>query len=669
MPKVQYNISIKNIEKSTQVDSGHFMPGDYIPSIEGSSKISINNYNSIVEDGWLEEPVMEDLEDKTILWSGILKQDGLLLHTPISGPFALANNQVRLDSDKFTDVLDYEYVLGFQSPSIDINPIGLTYRRTDDRIEIWQDYKYTPYESIIDKLPTRNITGIEVDDKKYILTALQNPTSAAQAKEAQNIEIELVDYYLASQSYTDLCSKYSIEEDQFLEYCDYISSQSLGLIPGELIGTSTTISIKTKFFPIYNYVSLLLHTSSGIKQIGPENVDTVYGSIDVSSEALQTHDDILGFYIFYGVVPAIYLNPPNTIVKYSDILSKDSSITHLGINNIDSIRDIYTSTNLVNIRANLAEEDNESLIVQANAAYKEIFFEPESNVVINGELVQVGEAFRIDNAVKNFVNIKAPHSVVDLVENAYISNNRVMLNNDILDSNLVLFGNFEIAEMNRLALMSFLDTNATINQDPDSSTNLTVSTGFGGGVFSEGVFNRGLYRSTYDIMGGQGLPTEERLLQELAVTVVPSQYGYEIILPLWADKSSIQVHELDKNMTRTSVFRNWTYIEPDLVILDKNHTKRNKHYVISFKPVASFAIRDVNIYKNYMDIITSTNIFNNFIYLKGLKVLSNKRYNIKVGYIDSHGNKVYTRKNITVNQYINQEFIKEIISGYKSIIF
>jgi len=142
--------------------------------------------------------------------------------------------------------------------------------------------------------------------------------------------------------------------------------------------------------------------------------------------------------------------------------------------------------------------------------------------------------------------------------------------------------------------------------------------------------------------------------------------GYEIVLPAWAKESTIVVQEVTER--KAEPFNDWVFIEPDIIVLDKNKAHDYAKYNITFEVSIHPVIPTVDINNGTIDIVVVHNpesIYKNF---KGYYLLHSKEIGVKVGYVDNEGDRQYFQKDLTVNMVLEEGYLERVVTGTKTIL-
>ena len=140
--------------------------------------------------------------------------------------------------------------------------------------------------------------------------------------------------------------------------------------------------------------------------------------------------------------------------------------------------------------------------------------------------------------------------------------------------------------------------------------------------------------------------------------------GHDIILPAWIDISTLVINKNDG--VSISPFLNYTFIEPDIVILDKDYTGKDDIYNIRFTSYVSPIISIVDSYNHKAYISSAGNIFTKYPTLQKIYLLC--KDTVSVMYINKQNTyeKIYfkNKSNLTID--VSKEYIKTNLDKYKS---
>lgn len=683
MPSVQYTIQVVTKSSRTSLttdETGQNAVGSILADSNGMYGYDIPSYTDLIDNGWVKTPVIDDLGNRISLYGGLAKYNGNLLYPHLNGPVLHASQQVKLADPNFLTYISTETCLAVETNTSSIDPLAVIFKRSGELLSIHKDYKFRSWDLIHTTLGQDEFTRINMIEQEegkpegaieYFVFNRQNPIALTELK-GGILDLPASEYFKAAVDYPEFCVDNGITEADFLSHCEYHTAEELGIHSADFLETSGILGAKTEFFPIYGHVTVVVRRADDTLEqttVLTPDVNVLDGIINIPTQALETPvGEISGVYVYYGVIPAVYINRTPIVMHDYDILSEFSNTSTLGINSFDSSKDIYYSDPVVNLSAgDTSGANRHTTYVEASNYYTNIFFEPESDIVINGELVSAGTKFVVDNVDGNFIEFMSPPQIVNLVEKAIMADKSLVPQFNLLHGHVSAFGMFDYVAAKRLSWMS----STSLPDNPESAQGAQISQGgFGAGTFS-GTLTGGNQAMLFTIEAETGLPAYDYLLQETSYKITPSRDGFEYILPLWADPTSVRVTELDKNLTTDVPFFNWQLINPDVILLDRTKVMKSRTYNVAFTPVASFIMERNDLSLDDISVIIDdgTDLFATYNNLLDIYLLANKTFKVKVGYLDTLGNPTHFPKEITINQYIHEDLRDKIMSGYKSIIF
>jgi hypothetical protein len=669
MPKIIYSVSLEvlNHEEAMSSNLSSLQFGGR-PKSTISEKQIVDNMGT-AEDGWKLESVFTEENESVVIPDTSYIQNNKELRPSLNGIALAASHEVRLDTPEYTNIFGEDPRLGTKSIGQGRLAKAFIFKRDGDNIEIEKEFNYLNSQLSL-SITDNDFTEMQSDGQNYILFNIKKPISLHSFKQS-NIDVDINDFLLLSIDHQVFLSKYSIEEDHFFETCDYIPLESLNLQSWAI--ADTDVVLKAKYFPIHSHASVFIKFDSGdIEQLGFsyfDNVDLHSGTITISGmliDSFRELGDISGFYIYYGVVPGLYLNSTEAKIGEADILSDRKSLSYYGIDPKDQQGTLAISEPLLQINRDVNYESVfTDIFVPENR--EDIFIETDVPIMINKKVLHPGEKYFTGRTGTQRIEVSAPLHLLDLVGPANFTSGSVIEMNSSLASNVyAVYGLFDHTDFSRLTLM------AASRQDGDGDEPGDISyeaVGFGEGPFGLGGFGQGeltTYNSNvvYNISGSIPQPIFN---EDMAIQVRPSRDGYQFILPAWTTDDQITVTEV--NLGNGSNFTDWTFIGPDVIMLDPNKADRNTLYNIEFKAIASPVIPEINVYNGTITIDIGTDPVSSYTHFKDFYLLGGKQITLRLGYLDSLRNKTYFPNDIKVDLLISESFLKQTITGSKSILF
>ncbi len=383
---------------------------------------------------------------------------------------------------------------------------------------------------------------------------------------------------------------------------------------------STSIAIKTRFFPIlpifkiYGYVnttSSYLDVSDNIISVSQHT-----GEIEIETS------DIDHVKIIYFIAPAIIKKQIN------DILINDEQYINI---------EPYAET----IYTDIVSENENMLLDTLEASDCTIFpinkiegIELSKNMIINGRISKTSNDYDV-------YNISPSYNIYDNLIQTTLDFNLPNVDNNI---NIAILGLFENTH-NRLTTMSI-----GVDAIPLSYQNILTSLS---------TYNTILHNTNSPIPSANN----GQLTYSIDHTI---NDGYGIILPAWADISTLVINKNDG--VSISPFLNYTFIEPDIVILDKDYTSKDDTYNIQFTSYVSPIISIIDSYNHKAYISSVGNLFTQYPTLQKIYLLC--KDTVSVMYINKQNTyeKIYfkNKSNLTID--VSKEYIKTNLDKYKSLI-
>ncbi|RLA16182.1 MAG: hypothetical protein DRQ60_05085, partial [Gammaproteobacteria bacterium] len=653
MPEIVYNakITTSSIKSTLKKDILPTTTGQPFKSTTSTELLeSIDHPNSLTN-GWDNEQVFTQTEDEVLFNNTTRILNHRRIIPTLNGPVVVASNEVRVDSDDFVDFISEEPVMGVKSAGTNMNARAFIFNRDDNRISIAKEYQYTHINGIRDKLLPDQFTEIQNEGQEFYVFQQKAPIPCSTLKHS-SLEVTALDYLESSFDYTHLLTKYSIDKSNFLEMCDYISILREDFEEAdehvyEWDFEKDGISLYTRYFPIYTHVTLIARyvhneviydtddvtildriSTEYLYQVGVsfyEDINPINGTIkidpDFSDQAVGT---LYGFYIFYGMSPAIYINPEDPSIRIDDILDDRKAFTHIAINDIDGYGNVSIDSSLIHIENAVIPSSATTDIIMP-FRFERFFLETSSNIYINNEYVKDGERFWITNEGRNKVQFRAPVHVLEMLEPAVVNGDSIETGNNSISDIAAVYGLFQYSDSIRATLAAM----TSINQDGIKDI-ASVALGYGEGPYGGGGYGQGKIQ-TYGtiIYYATGGTVYQPTGNKVGIQVSPIDIGYEIVLPAWAKEDTIEIQEVTERSAKP--FTDWHFIEPDIVVLDKNKAHDNAIYSITYEVAIHPVIPYVDINGNTIKMVTvhdPETIYKNF---KGYYLLHSKEMHIRVG--------------------------------------
>ena len=674
MPTKTYKARLRLSEGKSTIkrSTTSIFPGEsFRDSVPVSKSPEINN-PSMLNNGWDIEQTFQQ-NSSSVMFNNITKvRNSRRIIPNLDGPVIVASNEVRVNSEDFVKYISTAPVMGVRSAGSGARARSFIFKREDGKISIEKEFQYTHLGTIKDKLLNNQFTELEHDDQNFFVFQEDAPTPVSHFRNS-SLSLHINEYLSTSFDYNTLLNEHSITEDNFFEMCDYISLESTNV--KEWVFEEFGMTISSKYFPIYSHVTIVANYIDGATgdvttlQIGNsffDGIDAISGTIVLSTDFMKRVDvsglTLDGFYLFYGVCPAIYIAPSDPVLSIDRILDEETDLSYIGINDHDRSGNLTISEPLIHIK-NSSISESALTDVLAPLKYKKIFFEPSSNIVINHKFVRSGEKYWIDNERINKMEFEAPNHVLDMLEQAAFIGDSIITQSPIVVSDVAaIYGIFKYNETLRASLASTVVFDTTVIQNAISNAQ-----GYGEGPFGAGGFGQGelqTHGSTiYYSTPAQPISPSQN---NIAIQVKPVEIGYEVILPAWAVESSIQVTELTTTVARP--FEHWSFVQPDIVVFDKEKVNRETTYIISFDMPVHPVITNINFQTGTIDITSTHDPSSIYPAFQGFYVLHSKEITIRMGYVDDAGIRNYFPKTITVNMVLEKEYLQRIVTGMKTIL-
>jgi len=695
MPEVNYNAYIKasDIESTLKKEILPTQTGQAFSTTTEAEYIQkIDNPKSLTN-GWDYDQVFIQ-NNEVVTFNNTTR---ILNHRRIipilDNPVIVASNEVRVDSDDFVNYIGEEPVMGVKSAGTNMNARAFIFNRFKNRVSIAKEFQYSHINTIKDKLLVDQFTEIDNEGQDFFIFQMKAPIPVSWFKNS-SLEVTTLDYLQSSFDYNHIIDKYDITKENFIEMCDYVSILREDFKDAdehvyEWIFEENGITVYTNYFPIYTHVTIIaryIHNeveysepvSGGdeiyvvdrrsteyLYQVGIsfyDDIDPISGSIKISPDfADKAIGTLYGFYIFYGTSPAVYINPQDPSIMLDDILEEESDLTHIGIDDVDNFGNMSIDNNLIHI-TNDVIPTSETTDVIMPFRHKKFFIEPSANIYVNNEYVKANKKFWIDNEGINKLQFRAPVHVLEMLEPAVMDGMTIRTGNNSISDIAAVYGVFQYGDSVRGTLA------AVTTKNLEASTEIaSVALGYGEGPYGAGGYGQGELQTFKTIVYYEtGGPIITPNANNVGVQISPIDMGYEIVLPAWAKESTIVVQEVTER--KAEPFNDWVFIEPDIIVLDKNKAHDYAKYNITFEVSIHPVIPTVDINNGTIDIVVVHNpesIYKNF---KGYYLLHSKEIGVKVGYVDNEGDRQYFQKDLTVNMVLEEGYLERVVTGTKTIL-
>lgn len=663
---ISYELDIKNksIKDSYETESKGLKFGDDT-KLTDSDYTVINNADArLMSDGWFDEPEIVRNGNYLEIYPSRYVKDNRLIHTKISGLSVVADTEIYLDTSEYKNFVGERTTLGVKSTGNGRSIKSFMFRRRDDKLEIAKTFSYEVGVSTSEL----QFTEVPLNDDHYVIFNRQLPWPVSELKDS-NIELTLYDYLKVSLDPTRFMTEKGLTEDNFFEMCDTITIEDLNIQEWYIEGTD--ITLKTQYFPIYKHIAVIARFENGYREITVDyykKVDITNGTVTIDGDFIKnnTLGDFKSFNLFYGAIPLVLIEEnPNALIE-AQLFSDITPLSYHGIDCRDRDGAVTLPERLVSIRRDVNYESH-YVDINIPRRYTDVFVEPSSPIMINGEIVKPSKSIIIKNnngLLK--LEIAAAEFLLDLVEPfEFTEPDKIQIDSNLAGDQAAIYGLFNYNNnVKRLSMM------ACSNANHEEYHESTAMSGWGDGPFGAGGFGRGAYTS-YGTNVIYTTATDNAYTNEIqtdySYRVIPNEDGYDIILPAWADRSTIKVTEI--GLTQSRIHNGWSFIEPDIVFLDKEETHESRTYNISFEPVAYPYITEVDVDDNTISVEIIKDPSTSYNTFDGLYLLSNKTIDLRFGYYNKIGEKIYFNNDITVNQLLTREFITRVLTKEKSVLF
>ena len=636
-------------------------------------------------DGW-DNSQHYNIENGNIHLNNITRIEGDKRVIPtLNGVNIEASNEVRVDSSEYVDIFGTGPRLGIRSSGTGSAMTAMTFKRDKGSMSIEKEYKFIGSAAAVLGITRDQYTEIYNDGSYITVFEQKDPTPYCNIK-GSNIDVVMLDYLRGAIDYAHIINKFSLTEENFLRSCEYIPLKDTGVTEWDFADFGLDLSVK--YFPIYSHTIVVVRikdrdtgtiTNRQIVSMGLDLVDTKSGTISVSGSFLSTLDrkTVEGFYVFYGVVPSVYIKTEKPVLPIRLLMDDSTPLSYASITSQDNHGSFSIKEPLVHISMAAAPEPS-STQIRVPLRYSEFFLEPESALRINDKLVHARDAFWVKNQGDNAIEIRAPIGLKDLLEpvredpatNTLISTRRPTDAMHSISDIAAVYGLFRHGKVSRLSLAA-----ATSSKIEDIASVLGSSSGYGEGHFGIGAWSQGGFKfGTLASVGAQGTtvnyvssgPQVLPIRSRVVINVKPVDWGYEIILPGWAIEASIVIKEVGAKNFKS--FNNWKFIAPDIIILDKEFADPKTIYTIAYDVSVHPIIRTIDLEQGVFTLSRDVPVIEAYPGYEGLFLLHSKQVKIRIGYSDANGSRIYLDREITANMGLNQNYLDRVVTGIKSTI-
>lgn len=669
MPTISYEVSLKNInsfKKSEAEATGVKFGTSVKSSIPGELILGQTNPLNM-SNGWLDKPSVYREGNYIRAEYSRFISDNRLISTELNGLAVVADAERYINSAEYLSFIGPKPTMGIEGIGTGRYSKSFLFRRKEDKVEIYKQFNYVSIDIETEDLDS--YTELELGNGEYVLVfKREKPYPISELKDS-SLQLDLSDYLLCSLDPHRFIEEKGIEEENFFEMCDTLTIQDLNVQEWHFAGTD--ITLKTKYFPIYKHIAVIARFENGYREITVDyykNVDIHRGIVTIDGDFIKnnTLGEFKSFNLFYGVVPMVFLRPDDFKILEAELLSEYLPLTYKGIDNNDQEGSVTIPEPLISISRNPTYE-SQFTDINIPRKYKRIFVDPSSPIMINGEIVSSERNIIVDNnngLIK--LEIAAAEALLDLVEPInFVEYDKFKLDTNLSTDQAAVFGLFNYNDkLKRLSLM------ASSNSNWEEYEQAIERSGWGDRGFGTGGYSQG-YFTTYGTSLVYTTATENAYdnisRDDFSYRVIPERDGYDIILPAWADRNTIKITEV--GLRQLHAFNKWRYIEPDIILLDKDHMHPTRTYNIAFEPVAFPYLTNADTDDDTFSLIINKDPNDEYNTFQGLYVLGNKTITLRFGYFNSIGDKIYFNNEIEINQIITREFMQRILTKEQSVLF
>ena len=503
----------------------------------------------------------------------------------------------------------------------------------------------------------------ETEDLAYpsVKIGINNPLEYARLPEYK-YEISELDYDSCASDYTSYYSSKGYSLEDFIDKCELIEYNESN-IPSMRLPT-TSVAIRTKYFPIYKSVTVIIKDVSGTLvqlAIDEKDIDYINGSIFIKNDLIKDYGNIECFYLYYGIIPAVCMNSSQNINPI-DVLNTKIDINFLGIDNDIQYPTERLTNNLLSVEINNYSEYAATDLYVPNK-YDNFFIEPSSGISVNGNDVSAGDKFFITNNTVNNLTFSSTSNVLDMMDEIEdIGTDRYKIKN-YLPGVVSVYGKFKTADRTSLSHICF--------SKKQNTKSITKVFGYGAGAYSTGGYSNGSILeevgSKTSIIYTPGQPDNYTIDNDMISFVInPGVDGLSLAMPACTISSNIQVYEILGESIQ-DVFSSWTFSIPDIISLDPDKINPLAKYLVVFQPTINPLITTLYIHNGTFKSETLSNVSMYGNTLVGLYTMNSKRIFVKLGTKLANGSIMYFNSEIIVDVVINKDAIIRTTSKFKNI--
>ena len=652
MPVIQYNIPIRlspaysnqpsKTIRDAEISEDRFISEvDNISSCYLRSKLGFSE-NSVQEIANSAIYINEDAE---------LLKDGLSLDLSSGEVYVpeLINGKLRFD-------------LGLLSN----NAMVGVYKRTNNEDSLYKKFKYGtgPFTY------SGNITDIEEsedgdDTYHYVDFDLSSPIEYGRLNQYKS-EIPFEAYKKASESYESYVQDSGITKELFLDKCEHITYTDSNI--NEINISNFSVSFSSKYYPITKDVALLVELVSGeIIQVSKNQlvVNQTNGIIQVQNFNIGRGQDILGFYLFYGILPFVKVARDTQIDLYKEV---DPSVS-LNLLEVDTYRP-YSSPRLTNDYVTFGLKEHTEYAetsIYIPQEYSNWFIESDANISVNGLILEGGQRRYYTNEGINNISISVPSNILDVIEPiSYDSSSERYSIKNYIPGNLVsIFGKFNNGKNGSIAHICF-------------SRKLNIKTvihsyGYGKGPYSFGAYSSGSLQREPDpktnLLYKDNSPEEYFILEDdITFVIDPEVDGLSFHLPACSIKENIKVYEVLGDSVKNE-FSSWEFGIPDSITLNSGSLRKGAKYMVVIKPLINPLLTTLYINSGTFKSSSLKEVRRYSGVLDGLYSINSKMINFNFGTRLDNGTIVYFKPKLRADMIISKEALISITSKFKDIVF
>lgn len=630
MPKITYTIKLKNTQcvspNQGSVEKLHF--GSRPKEVYGEMVIDHSNNAHLFTNGTVEQTGLVEEDGAVIISNKGMIRDGRRIYPNISGMTSLASSMV--DGNIAAELL-----------SSNETQVGYIFRRSNKTVSVFREYtRANPEEA-----------RFTIRDGKAVFSH-QSPVSYSELK-GSNRSFTEQDYRDVRQlDLNAAAARLQMDTDAFLSHCQFVPVSEF----------VQSLMINTEFFPIFSSVAVygVYQTASDtIYASSRLDVNPYNGKISLARDAF-TIDGLVGVYIFYGILPGLYLRQPIASTDIASIVSEDSKLSFVAVDVHSGLDAASVSASDINLRRSLLSQESgsASVTIRIPKRYKYLTLESDSHVLAGQSIIEPGKRKIFRNKINNHLTFTLPHHLWHMASPVSVAdvNSKISVSQNV-GNFAAIYGLFVNGGVQRLSLMSVMLTPSAAgpqNNAPELFSGVNI-TGIPENYYSS--------RRTRVLTAGSTTPQAPSNINTISITITPGVDGLQHVLPTWAEKGSILITESG------APFYDWEYIEPDIVIFDKDKTKKDVAYTITYQSIVDPICPNLDLVNGLLD----TGLFSfpptEYDSFEGFYLLSSKAFQIHPGMIDVTGRHTYLSEPIDVIANIDEGVIFQLISSFKAFIF